>query len=80
MALGTVPICSADVDMDNYAEKPIEGTHYFRVKTPMEAKVIAETTTKEEWKKMSAECVRWWVSNASAEGSWLLTKRLVGLA
>jgi hypothetical protein len=79
MALGTVPICSADVDMDNYAEKPIEGTHYIRVKTPMEAKIIAETTTKEEWKKMSDECVRWWRANASAEGSWNLTKRLVGL-
>jgi hypothetical protein len=80
MALGTVLICSADVDMDNYAEKPIMGTHYFRVKTPMEAKIIAETTSKDEWINMSAACRRWWLANASVEGSWLLTKRLVGLA
>jgi hypothetical protein len=80
MGLGTVLICSADVDMDNYADKPIEGTHYFRVKTPMEAKVIAETTSKEEWLKMSNACFTWWRKNASVEGSWLLTKALAGLA
>jgi hypothetical protein len=80
MALGTVPICSAEVDMDNYANKPVEGTHYFRVKGAMEAKVIAETTTEEEWRKMSAACKTWWKENASVEGSWNLTKTLCGLS
>ena len=80
MALGTVPICSAEVDMDNYANKPVEGTHYFRVKGAMEAKVIAETTTEEEWRKMSTACKAWWKENASVEGSWTLTKTLCGLS
>jgi len=79
MAMGCVPICSPEVDMDSYAEKPVEGLHYFRVANPTEAKVIAETTTQEEWKKMSDACRAWWLANASCEGSWLLTKRLCGM-
>jgi len=77
MAMGTVLICSPEVDMDSYANSLEEGVHYFRVKNPTEARVISETTTAADWKKMSSACRAWWLANASCDGSWELTKRLV---
>jgi hypothetical protein len=79
MAMGTVPLCAKEVDMDGYANSLKEGTHYFRVSSPTEARIISETTDKDEWKRMSIACKEWWRSNASCEGSWNLTKRLCGL-
>jgi hypothetical protein len=75
MAMGCVPVVSPEVDMNNYADQPIEGLHYFRVQTPEEAKAIVETTA-ERWTVMSAACRDWWQRNASADGMWELTKRL----
>ena len=79
MALGTVPIVAADVDMDSYANPPIEGTHFFRCATPEAVKAILDSTDDEAWSKMSEACRAWWRENASAEGSWLLTKKLINL-
>jgi hypothetical protein len=76
MALGTVPVVAADVDMSNYANPPIEGIHYIRVQDPAEADQKTEETTEEQWLSMSLACRDWWQKNCSVEGSWLLTKRL----
>ena len=76
MAMGVVPIVAPDVDMSSYAVPPQEGVHYFRAKTPTEAKVLSKTTSDEEWQKMSLACHAWWKENASAEGMWRLTQRL----
>ena len=76
MALGTVPVVAADVDMSNYANPPIEGIHYIRVQDPAEADKKTEETTEEQWLFMSMACKEWWLKNCSVEGSWLLTKRL----
>jgi len=76
MALGTVPVVAADVDMSNYANPPIEGIHYLRVQNPAEADQKTEETTEEQWLSMSLACRDWWLKNCSVEGSWLLTKRL----
>jgi hypothetical protein len=80
MAMGCVPIVAAEVDMDNYAEPPEVGVHYFRVKGPEEAKHVVENMTAERWATMSAACRDWWRRNASAEGSWRLTERLAAQA
>lgn len=79
MSMGCVPIVSADVDMENYAESPIEGIHYLRVKTPEEAKDLVASTSEETWGRMSAACRKWWKTNASAEGSWKLTEKLTAV-
>jgi hypothetical protein len=79
MALGTVPIVAADVDMDSYANPPIEGTHFFRCATPEAVKAILDSTSEEQWVRMSQACREWWKQNASVEGSWLLTKKLINL-
>ena len=75
MAMGCVPIVASEVDMSSYAEPPEEGLHYFRVKSPEEAR-IATSVTADRWTVMSAACRDWWRRNASADGSWELTKRL----
>ena len=77
MAMGTVPIVAAEVDMANYAVPPQEGVHYIRVQTPEEAKTMSETIKEDQWTKMSEACRLWWKENASVEGSWLLTKKLL---
>ncbi len=77
MAMGTVPIVALDVDMTNYANAPQEGVHYIRVQTPDEAKTISETMSKDQWDQMSQACRQWWRENASVEGSWALTKKLL---
>ena len=77
MAMGCVPVVAPEVDMTNYAEPPVEGLHYFRASTPEDAKEITKQITAERWTVMSAACRDWWQKNASVEGMWQLTKRLI---
>ena len=76
MAMGCVPVVSADVDMENYAEPPREGIHYLRVQTPQEAKEKVAAISEVQWQIMSSAAKQWWKTNASAEGSWRLTEKL----
>lgn len=73
MALGCVPIVSAEVDMANYMNPPVEGLHYFRVKEPSDVNAILKKSHL-DWVKMSKACREWWKDNASVEGLWGLTK------
>jgi hypothetical protein len=75
MAMGCVPVVAPEVDMDHYADPPVEGLHYFRVKGPEDV-VAVKKETAERWTVMSAACRQWWLKNASAEGMWELTARL----
>jgi hypothetical protein len=80
MAMGCVPVCMSDVDLENYANPPLEGIHYIRVSSPDEAKEKLTSISEEKWAVMSAACHQWWQENASAEGSWGLTLKLKGQA
>jgi hypothetical protein len=77
MAMGCVPMVAPEVDMANYAQPPVEGLHYFRARTPEDAKEITKQVTAERWTVMSAACRDWWQKNASVDGMWELTKRLI---
>ena len=79
MAMGCVPIVAPEVDITSYAVPPIEGVHYFRVSDPLSAQAITIGTSDEDWQKMSTACKEWWRLNASIDGSWALTKRLLSL-
>jgi hypothetical protein len=79
MAMGCVPIVTDDVDISNYAEAPILGTHYLKASTPADVKIAIESTSEEKWSEMSEACRSWWKRNASVEGSWQLTAKLAGL-
>jgi hypothetical protein len=76
MAMGCVPLVAPEVDMTSYANPPIEGTHYFRVKNPDQATRVIIDTSEEQWSAMSKACRTWWFQNASVDGLWALTKRL----
>jgi hypothetical protein len=80
MAMGCVPVCATEVDINKYANPPQEGLHYIRVKSPEEAQEKLKALCKEEWETMSAACLKWWRENASAEGSWRLTQKLKAMA
>jgi hypothetical protein len=77
MALGVVPVCAPDVDMDSYAEPLIAGIHYLRVSGPEEARAVTEGFSEAEWTKMSAAAHEWWKRNCSAQGSFALTSKLI---
>ena len=76
MAMGCVPVVAPEVDMDSYAEPPIEGTHYFRAADPLTADALIAGASNEDWATMSAACKDWWRRNASVDGSWVVTSRL----
>jgi hypothetical protein len=78
MAMGCVPVCAEDVDMEMYANPPVEGVHYVRVKDPSEVTGKVLSISEETWTKMSNACKIWWNANASVEGSWKLTQALTG--
>jgi len=76
MAFGTVPVCAPEVDMDNYANPPVEGVHYLRVQNPKEVK---EKMANANWKQMSEACKVWYLQNCSIDGMWNLTQQLAQL-
>jgi hypothetical protein len=78
MAMGCVPVCATEVDINKYANPPQEGLHYIRVKSPEEAQEKLKAISKEQWEIMSNACRTWWSENASAKGSWALTQKLKG--
>ena len=76
MATGCVPLITPDVDIKSYANPPKEGIHYLRVETPADISRVTKLTP-EAWATMSNACRVWWRKNASVEGSWELTQRLL---
>ena len=77
MAMGCVPICAPEVDMNSYAVPPVEGVHYLRVNSPEEAREKVASVSKEAWEVMSAAGQAWWKENCSVQGSFALTLKLV---
>jgi hypothetical protein len=76
MAMGCVPIVLKGVDMDSYAVPPVRGKHYLQVEKPEDVPIVARID-RETWEQMSAACISWWKENASCEGSFKLTARLI---
>jgi hypothetical protein len=77
MAMGCVPVCAPEVDMDSYAVPPVEGVHYLRVSGPEEARAKVAAMKEEDWLRMSMAGRAWWKENCSCEGSFALTKKLI---
>jgi hypothetical protein len=79
MAMGCVPVVAPEVDMECYAVPPVEGVHYLRCGKPEDLDALLSGVDAAKWTKMSVAAHAWWRANASAEGSWALTRRLAGL-
>ena len=77
MALGTVPVCAPEVDMDNYANPPVENIHFLRVENPEDAKEKLAKVSDEKWLEMSEACKQWYKENCSVDGMWKLTQKLI---
>jgi hypothetical protein len=75
MAMGCVPVVAPEVDMHNYADRPIEGLHYIRVQSPADMDKLKEIGP-DEWQKMSDAGKAWWAKNCSVKGLWDLTNTL----
>lgn len=76
LALGVVPLLTEDVDT-HYYDPLIEGLHYYKVKSPDEAKKIMDTCTQARWDFMSNAGKRWYQRNSTSKGSFNTTKRIV---
>ena len=77
MALGTVPLVAPEVDMDSYANPPVEGLHYIRVSSPEDLKEKLSQFDDDVWWRMSQACKQWYKENCSVDGMWKLTKNLI---
>ena len=77
MAIGCVPLVAPEVDMESYAVPPREGVEYLRVANPAAAAAVAASMDQATWERMSAAGQAWWRANASCEGMFALTKKLV---
>lgn len=77
MALGTVPVVALEVDMESYANPPVEGLHYIRVETPEDLVKKLSTIDDDVWWRMSQACKQWYKENCSADGMWKLTSQLI---
>jgi len=74
LAMGTVPVVTPDVDISNYMEPLIVGTHVLVVKDKADAinQIVYEMNAA-KWLRMSIAGFEWWKRNCSVEGSWKRT-------
>jgi len=70
LAMGTVPVVSADVDIKEYMEPLIHGVHVIKVSDPKDAVNKIGKITEAQWNSMSKAGFQWWQRNCSAQGSW----------
>jgi glycosyltransferase involved in cell wall biosynthesis len=75
--MGTVPVVTSDVDIVNYAEPLIDGTHVICVSNPEDAIQKICKISNEKWQEMSEAGFQWWKRNCSVEGSWNITQSLI---
>jgi hypothetical protein len=77
LALGTVPVVTSGVDIYNYAEPLIDGTHVLCVSDHQDAMEKICKISEEKWLEMSEAGFQWWKRNCSIEGSWATTQKLI---
>lgn len=76
MALGVVPIFTWK-SFNDYAHPLKEGVHYLYAPNPREVKDKIKKCNKEEWEKMSRNCVEWYNSYISPLSAFKTTQRLL---
>jgi hypothetical protein len=68
MGVGTVPVVLPGVDIQRYAEPPVEGTHFLRADTPAALAGIKKMPHG-EWLRMSRAGRDWYARNVAPQGS-----------
>ena len=77
LALGTVPIVTNGVEISDYAEPLVDGTHVICVSDHEDAMAKICKISEEKWLEMSEAGFQWWKRNCSVEGSWTTTRNLL---
>jgi hypothetical protein len=77
LALGTVPIVTNGVEISDYAEPLIDGTHVICVSDHEDAMAKICKISEEKWLEMSEAGFQWWKRNCSIQGSWNITQSLI---
>lgn len=69
MAFGTVPIITAEVNVDSYMDPLIENKHYIAANTKEELSSKIKQITKDEWNLMSTNCYEWYRRSVHSNSS-----------
>jgi hypothetical protein len=77
LAMGTVPVVTNGVELSDYAEPLIDGTHVICVSDHEDAMKKLCEISEEKWLEMSEAGFQWWKRNCSIEGSWETTRNLL---
>ena len=77
LSLGTVPVITNGVEISDYAEPLIDGTHVICVSDHEDAIQKICKISEEKWVEMSEAGFQWWKRNCSVEGSWAITQSLI---
>lgn len=76
LGLGTVPIFTPNTDT-KYHESLVRDEHFLFAETEEEFMHIVNTTDEKTWSYLSNNCREWYNRNASCEGSFQTTKRIL---
>ena len=76
LGMGVVPLFAPEVD-NKYYEPMVEGLHFLRVNSPEDVKSTIESISEERWTEMHKAGQDWYQRNASPEGSFGVTKKIV---
>ena len=76
LGMGVVPLFSPEVD-NKYHEPMVEGLHFLRVNSPQDVKPTIDSITEETWWEMHTAGQQWYRRNASPEGSFKTTQRIL---
>ena len=79
LAMGTVPVVTPDVDISNYMEPLVNGTHVLLVNNHMDAIEKISKMNSPMWSEMSKAGFEWWQRNCSIEGSWQRTSKAMDI-
>ena len=77
LAMGTVPVVTNGVEISDYADPLIDGTHVICVSDHEDAMAKICNISEEKWLEMSEAGFQWWKRNCSVEGSWATTIRII---
>ena len=76
LGMGVVPLFAPEVD-NKYHEPLVEGVHFIRVNDPSEVKDVIESVSQDKWEEMVQYGQEWYDRNASPEGSFEVTKKII---
>lgn len=76
LGMGAVPLFAPGVDT-TYAEPLVEGVHFLAVQSPADVVPTIRGVSEDQWAQLQADGTAWYERNASAEGAFEVTRRIV---